>query len=164
MGVFRADEAFEPAADEGGEDGSDNGCDEGEAGEEGEEVEEVGAYEEGEAYESAYAGEMTLSMLCKKPTQAMFFQKQLTLLDLCAPSRWPPPGAGFVYRVGAEIERDEDRCHEFKASLPSRPHDLEKYINAFANCKGGKLLVGVADDGSVRGVRFGRAHRDELIG
>ena len=146
QGVFCANEAYEPAAEE---DGSGSGGDESEGGEESEEGEII----EG-AYQDSYAEEMTLSMMCRRPPNE-------TLSDLCAPPRWPPPGAGPVYHVGGEVERDEDRCHEFKATLPPRPL-LEKYLNAFANTKGGKLFVGVEDDGGVRGVRFGRAHRDEL--
>ena len=135
-GVFLANEAYEPAGEDGSEGGGDSGGDESEQG------------------EDAYAEEVTLSDLCSRRSS------QPTLSDLCAPPRWPPPG--FAYHVGEEVERDEDRCHEFKSTLPPRPSGLERYLNAFANTKGGKLVVGVADDGSVRGVRFGRAHRDEL--
>ena len=141
-GVFRANEAYEPAGEDGSEGGGDSGGNESEQG------------------EDAYAEEVTLHMMCRRQEPSAV--KQPTLFDLCAPPRWPPPSAGFAYRVGEEIERDEDRCHEFKATLPPRPLGLERYLNAFANTKGGKLVVGVADDGSVCGVRFGRAHRDEL--
>ena len=41
---------------------------------------------------------------------------------------------------------------EFKRKVP-RPERIAKEVIAFANAEGGKLLLGVDDDGSVRGVR-----------
>ena len=62
------------------------------------------------------------------------------------------------YTLGDVVAREEDRHHEFKASASHV--DVEKYINAFCNTKGGKLLLGVRDDGTVCGVRMTRADRD----
>ena len=65
------------------------------------------------------------------------------------------------FQVGQELPRQEDRCHEFKAGLQGATM-LDRYICAFANVKGGKLYLGVRDDGTVQGVALSRAERDRL--
>ena len=67
---------------------------------------------------------------------------------------------GEHYRLGEEVEQDEDRHHEFKASATYVA--LDRYICAFANTKGGKLLLGVQDNGVVCGIPFDRSDRDEF--
>ncbi|GAW86435.1 ATP-dependent DNA helicase RecG [Bathymodiolus platifrons methanotrophic gill symbiont] len=49
------------------------------------------------------------------------------------------------------IQQGENASIEFKEELP-RPESIAKEIIAFANTQGGTLLVGVSDDGKVRGV------------
>ena len=58
----------------------------------------------------------------------------------------------------------ESETVEFKRELPKQVRDLAKEIAAFASSSGGRLLLGVADDGSIPGVE--NAHdpsvRDDL--
>ncbi len=51
------------------------------------------------------------------------------------------------------ISQGEGNTVEFKENLPT-PTDLAKEMAAFANTDGGWLLVGVADQGEIRGVKF----------
>ncbi len=58
----------------------------------------------------------------------------------------------------------ESETVEFKRELPKQVRDLAKEIAAFASCGGGRLLLGVADDGSIPGVAnaYDPAVRDDL--
>jgi predicted HTH transcriptional regulator len=49
------------------------------------------------------------------------------------------------------ITKGESNTLEFKRSLSSA-HRIARTLAAFANCSGGTLLIGVADDGKIRGV------------
>ena len=58
----------------------------------------------------------------------------------------------------------ESETVEFKRELPKQVRDLAKEIAAFASSGGGRLLLGVADDGSIPGVTNAHdpAVRDDL--
>ncbi len=58
----------------------------------------------------------------------------------------------------------ESETVEFKRELPKQVRDLAKEIAAFASSSGGRLLLGVADDGSIPGVENAHdpAVRDDL--
>lgn len=49
------------------------------------------------------------------------------------------------------ISRGEDSRHQFKANV-TNPESLAAEIVAFSNSDGGRILIGVADDGSVHGL------------
>lgn len=49
-------------------------------------------------------------------------------------------------------ERGEGVDLEFKADFPPQGHDLAAEIAAFANSGGGRILIGIADDGSLSGL------------
>lgn len=49
------------------------------------------------------------------------------------------------------IARGEDSHHQFKQTIP-RVKDVAKELIAFSNSEGGKLIVGVADNGDVTGL------------
>ena len=69
-------------------------------------------------------------------------------------------GAGD-WAVGASVPIDEDRKHEFKAGVP-RDAEIERQLVAFANERGGRLYLGVTDEGRVKGLRLDRGDRDAL--
>ena len=69
-------------------------------------------------------------------------------------------GAGD-WAVGALVPHDEDRKHEFKAGVP-KDAEIERQLVAFANERGGRLYLGVTDDGCVKGLRLTRGERDAL--
>ena len=69
-------------------------------------------------------------------------------------------GAGD-WAVGASVPIDEDRKHEFKAGVP-RDAEIERQLVAFANERGGRLYLGVTDEGHVKGLRLDRGDRDAL--
>ena len=69
-------------------------------------------------------------------------------------------GAGD-WAVGASVPIDEDRKHEFKAGVP-RDAEIERQLVAFANERGGRLYLGVTDEGRVKGLRLSRGDRDAL--
>ena len=50
-----------------------------------------------------------------------------------------------------QIARGEGKTLEFKAAIPTSDR-LAKSIIAFANTGGGKILIGVKDDGTVMGI------------
>lgn len=56
--------------------------------------------------------------------------------------------------LNALIERGEGPTLEFKESLPS---SLARSLTAFANARGGIILLGVRDDGTVAGVEDSNA-------
>lgn len=58
----------------------------------------------------------------------------------------------------------ENETVEFKREFPRQARDLAKEIAAFASTSGGRLLLGVADDGSIPGVEKAQeaAVRDDL--
>src|SRR3989338_6681720 len=57
------------------------------------------------------------------------------------------------------IKTGEGYSLEFKESIPS---DLGKHICAFANSSGGKIVLGVKDDGSIIGYRLGNADSSRI--
>lgn len=54
--------------------------------------------------------------------------------------------------IASEIRNGETRRLEFKLSLPGDPKKYLKTVVAFANTTGGRLLFGVADDGTIVGI------------
>ena len=69
-------------------------------------------------------------------------------------------GAGD-WAVGASVPIDEDRKHEFKAGVP-KDAEIERQLVAFANERGGRLYLGVTDEGCVKGLQLSRGDRDAL--
>lgn len=55
------------------------------------------------------------------------------------------------YALREELLQGEDSTRQFKRHLPDR-HDLPKEIIAFLNTRGGRLIIGVEDDGSICGI------------
>ena len=55
------------------------------------------------------------------------------------------------YTLRQELLNGEDTTHQFKRQLPDR-NDLQKEIAAFLNTRGGKMFIGVEDDGSISGI------------
>jgi predicted HTH transcriptional regulator len=51
------------------------------------------------------------------------------------------------------VSHGESETLEFKRKV-AHPEKIVKEIVAFANTKGGKLLIGVSDDGSIPGIKF----------
>jgi len=49
------------------------------------------------------------------------------------------------------IESGESETLNFKAPFPSN-HIIARVLSAFANTKGGILLIGISDDGSITGL------------
>jgi ATP-dependent DNA helicase RecG len=49
-------------------------------------------------------------------------------------------------------ERGEGRDLEFKRDFPPQVHDLAEVIAAFATSGGGRVLIGVEDDGNLHGI------------
>ena len=68
---------------------------------------------------------------------------------------------GGDWAVGASVPIDEDRKHEFKASVP-KDAEIERQLVAFANERGGRLYLGVTDEGLVKGLKLTRKGRDAL--
>ena len=62
--------------------------------------------------------------------------------------------------LNALIERGEGPMLEFKESLPS---SLARSLTAFANARGGIILLGVRDDGTVAGVEDSNALRARIM-
>ncbi len=56
------------------------------------------------------------------------------------------------YYIADLISQGEHECQDFKFSI-SDPSKIARSISAFANNKGGRLLIGVKDNGVVAGVR-----------
>lgn len=48
---------------------------------------------------------------------------------------------------------------EFKVSVPSKAKELAQEVCAFANSEGGYLLIGVDDDGIIKGTEINNAKR-----
>ncbi|MEZ4700293.1 MAG: ATP-binding protein [Rhodothermales bacterium] len=57
-----------------------------------------------------------------------------------------------IDELGRLVALGESATLEFKTRVP-RPERIAKEVIAFANTHGGRLLLGVDDDGSLRGVR-----------
>ncbi len=56
------------------------------------------------------------------------------------------------YHIARLIEQGEHECQDFKHSI-SDAAKIAHSISAFANNKGGRLLIGVKDNGSIAGIR-----------
>jgi hypothetical protein len=70
------------------------------------------------------------------------------------------PASAAVIDVPAMLAAGESETVEFKEKVlhvtepgKSRPHTLIREIAGFANARGGTVLVGVADDGSILGIK-----------
>jgi predicted HTH transcriptional regulator len=62
-------------------------------------------------------------------------------------------------------ERGEGQELEFKGEFPPQAHDLAEVVAAFASSGGGRILVGVADDGTLSNLPAEDATaRDKLVG
>lgn len=59
------------------------------------------------------------------------------------------------------IATGESQQLEFKSSLNMRD-EIGETISAFANSTGGIILIGIADDGTVRGVQMGKKTSEDL--
>ena len=76
--------------------------------------------------------------------------------------------SGAHYVVGETIEKEEDNVFEFKAVQISANPVLQilryasKYVAAFCNANGGRLMFGVEDNGVVKGIELNRSDRDGL--
>ena len=57
--------------------------------------------------------------------------------------------SNYIQRL---IEQGEHQQQDFKYKITDAPK-LAKSVSAFANTDGGRLLIGVRDDGEVAGVR-----------
>ncbi|WEK37437.1 MAG: putative DNA binding domain-containing protein [Candidatus Pseudobacter hemicellulosilyticus] len=60
------------------------------------------------------------------------------------------------------IEQGEGQQLEFKQSIPSKASELSRELCAFANAKGGRILVGVDDKGKIVGVTLNNTIRSEI--
>jgi ATP-dependent DNA helicase RecG len=60
------------------------------------------------------------------------------------------------------MDKTESETLEFKRSLSDFDSILAT-ISAFANTRGGRILIGVDDDGKVVGVYIGRGTLEELV-
>lgn len=60
------------------------------------------------------------------------------------------------------IEKGETEKVEFKRQIPSQADKIVKDILAIANTSGGKLLLGVADEGEIHGVNDEQAVRERI--
>ena len=82
--------------------------------------------------------------------------------------RSPLPG-GADEEVSRQLptlrSRGEGQHIEYMRSFPEQARDLGKEIAAFASSGGGRILIGVEDDGSLRGVLQieDPAERDRLV-
>ena len=73
-----------------------------------------------------------------------------------------------TYKVGAVVTKTESRHVEYKAgggNYPTQilPSHVRRYGSAFLNSGGGKLCIGVTDDGVVAGIRATRLADRERI-
>lgn len=64
-----------------------------------------------------------------------------------------------VYKIGSLLKPTESRHVEYKAGGGNYqrhhlPSDVRRYGSAFLNTSGGTLIIGVADDGIICGIRF----------
>jgi len=74
-----------------------------------------------------------------------------------------PANTGMVIHLIEElILRGESETVEFKKSLGERREIMETIV-AFANRRGGTILIGVDDDGSVIGVNIGKGTIESLV-
>jgi ATP-dependent DNA helicase RecG len=60
------------------------------------------------------------------------------------------------------IAQGEGYNLEFKQSIPSKASELAEEICAFANAAGGVLLIGVDDNGKIRGITMDNSRRSRL--
>lgn len=61
----------------------------------------------------------------------------------------PLKGKYYIERLIAEGEHE---CQDFKFAI-SDARKIARSVSAFANCRGGRLLIGVKDNGAIAGVR-----------
>jgi len=59
------------------------------------------------------------------------------------------------------IEKGETERVEFKESL-SDWKEIVKTISAFGNAKGGTVLIGITDEGKIKGLQTGRKTLEDL--
>ena len=57
------------------------------------------------------------------------------------------------YEIQKFISEKEDQYFDRK-SARIKPRDIIKHIVAFANADGGKLVIGIEDDGTISGFKF----------
>lgn len=57
------------------------------------------------------------------------------------------------YEIQKFISEKEDQYFDRK-SARIKPRDIMKHIVAFANADGGKLVIGIEDDGTISGFKF----------
>ncbi len=89
-------------------------------------------------------------------------EKHSDHLSRCERILAQPPGYWESHPILALIAEGEGQKLEFKETLeadsktgkkhPALPHESLKTICAFANSQGGKLLIGVSDDGNIKGL------------
>jgi ATP-dependent DNA helicase RecG len=60
------------------------------------------------------------------------------------------------------IKQGEGYNLELKKSLPSKASELAEEICAFANAAGGVLLIGIDDEGVIRGINLDNNHRSRI--
>ncbi len=76
--------------------------------------------------------------------------------------------SGAHYIVGETLEKEENDLFEFKAVQQTAnvvvhiARICSKYVPAFLNSGGGRLMFGVEDDGKIVGVALNRAQRDAV--
>ncbi|MCZ1483909.1 ATP-binding protein, partial [Enterococcus faecium] len=67
------------------------------------------------------------------------------------------------YEIQKFISEKEDQYFDRK-SARIKPRDIIKHIVAFANADGGKLVIGIEDDGTISGFKFqGAIDPDEYV-
>ncbi len=70
-----------------------------------------------------------------------------------------------TFRLGEQVEREEDYECEFKAITGHKPFnrikDVSEYITAFLNSEGGTIYFGIENNGIVSGLLMSRKDRDE---
>ena len=74
----------------------------------------------------------------------------------------------YEYKIGSVLKKTESRFVEYKSGggnypILILPSHIRKYGSAFLNSGGGKLCVGVTDDGIVTGIRLLKFEERERI-
>lgn len=63
-----------------------------------------------------------------------------------------------------DIQRGETRRQEFKEKLPDQVDKIAREVSAMANASGGQMMIGIADDGSVEGLKKVNSIRNRVEG